>query len=193
MKTTTKTTTAREAAEMNNLIARAELRANLVALLILLLLFLGISIGSSQVTNRVIVAWDANPEPDITGYFVRYGIEGSGETNVSIAGLETTNTITGLDWASRYWFFVTASNQFLESEPSIVLFYDVMPEPVAPAVPTTITIEIELLSASGVHGPFQSVATYQFTRTNEFFFADVKSITVSTSGPVSIVPPPLPE
>jgi hypothetical protein len=189
----TKMKTATEAPGMNSLIERAQLRVNVLLILILILLFVGISIGSSQVTNRVTVLWDPNPEPDITGYFVRYGVEGSGITNVSLAGLSTSNKIDALAWASRYWFTVTASNVFLESDPSTVLFYDVMPEPVAPAAPKTITIEIRLLSASGVHGPFQNVATYQFTRTNEFFLADVASITVSTSSFVAIVPPPLPE
>ena len=98
-----------------------------------LALMFGLLTASAQ-TNAVTVAWDANPEPDVQGYYVKYGKAGETVTNaVFVSGFDnTTNQIVNLDPGSEYWFFVTATNQFLESDKSTVLTYS------TPAKPSTI-------------------------------------------------------
>jgi hypothetical protein len=193
MMTIYKTTkTAKEAEKLNNLIARAEIRANLVALLILIILSLSIWAASGQVTNRVTVAWDANPETNIVEYVVHYG-EGLviSPTPIEVsAGTNTQQVIDPLAWETDFFFYVTAKNDVgLESDPSEVLLYTTPPEPVPPAAPGVITIKLELLTSAGVAGPFTNLTTFQFVRTNEFFLAEM-TIIPDPSVPVSLVPPP---
>ncbi|HAV64248.1 MAG TPA: hypothetical protein DCY13_18010 [Verrucomicrobiales bacterium] len=76
------------------------------------------------VPNRVTVAWDPNPEPDIAGYRVYYGIVGSGVTNMVSPGTTTQQQVINLLPQTQYWFCVTAYNTAaLESDPSQVLTY----------------------------------------------------------------------
>ncbi len=74
--------------------------------------------------DRVTVAWDPNPETDIAGYNVYYGIVGSGVTNKVSPGTTTQQQVISLQPQTQYWFYVTAFNTAgLESDPSQVLSY----------------------------------------------------------------------
>jgi len=86
--------------------------------------------------DRVTVAWDANPEPDISGYQVYYGTVSAGSTNVVPVIGNTQQEIAGLQPQQQYWFYVTAKNTAgLESDPSTILFYTT-----ADNAPPTVTL-----------------------------------------------------
>lgn len=86
-----------------------------------LVVFCGTSQGAGY---SVRVAWDANPEPNISGYKLHYGPTGAGVTNVLDVGHQTSGTATNLLFTTEYFFFVTAYDAFaLESGPSPVLTY----------------------------------------------------------------------
>lgn len=145
--------------------------------LLLLLLLTGVSFG--QVTNKVTVAWDLNPEADVTGYNTYYGVVGLGVTNkLSIPA--PPQSITNLVWGSTYWFYVTATNTSgLESDPSTVLTHTF---PSFPAPPVAVTINIQLLSANQAEGPFESIESFQYEP--EQFFAVKLAIKNTTNPPV---------
>lgn len=168
-----------------------------IELILLVLLILGISalVARSQTTNVVTVAWDPNPVEDVvTGYVVYYGLTSDTVTN-KLATTETQQAITNLTWSAEHWFFVTATNAYgLESDPSTVLNYTVPEQPVIPGSPKTLRIELKILSATQILGPFTNeVASigYRYTLPMELFVADVSSITVddTNSEPVMLLPP----
>src|SRR5688572_9776205 len=83
-------------------------------------------LASSQSSGTVTLAWDANTEPDLAGYFVHYGVTSGVYLNKVNVGLVTTNTISGLVQGVSYYFAVTAYNTSgLESEPSNEIPYTV--------------------------------------------------------------------
>lgn len=85
---------------------------------------IGLAAAAHAAPDRVTVAWDPNPEPDIAGYNVYYGIVGSGVTNKVSPGNATQQQVISLQPETQYWFFVTAFNTAgLESDPSAVLTY----------------------------------------------------------------------
>lgn len=92
--------------------------------------------SSFATPDRVTVAWDPNPEPDISGYQVYYGVVNGGSTNMVPVTGSTQQQVTGLEPQRQYWFFVTAKNTVgLESDPSTVLFYTT-----ADNAPPTVTL-----------------------------------------------------
>ncbi len=124
-----------------------------VATLASLLLFTPASFAAP---DRVTVAWDANPEPDISGYQVYYGVVSSGSTNVVPVSGSTQQQVAGLQPQRQYWFYVTAKNSAgLESDPSTVLFYTT-----ADNAPPTVTLgdDARLVIAPAVIRP-TAVAT----------------------------------
>ncbi|MBI1178175.1 hypothetical protein GC207_12140 [bacterium] len=85
---------------------------------------LGLAASAFATPDRVTVAWDPNPEPDIAGYNVYYGVVGSGVTNKVSPGTATQQQVISLKPQTQYWFYVTAFNTAgLESDPSQVLNY----------------------------------------------------------------------
>lgn len=75
-------------------------------------------------SGQVTVAWDPNPETDIAGYNVYYGVVGAGVTNKVSPGNTTQQQVVSLQPHTQYWFYVTAFNtEGLESDPSQVLTY----------------------------------------------------------------------
>lgn len=77
-----------------------------------------------QAAPSVRIAWDANPETNIKGYRIYYGVNSGGSTNVIDVGHQTTGTVTNLAYSTGYFFYVTAYNVFdLESDPSQKLLY----------------------------------------------------------------------
>lgn len=64
--------------------------------------------ASAQVS--VTVAWNANSEPDVTGYTVSWGIRPGVYTATADVGNVTQHTVTGLAVDQRYYFVVQAYN-----------------------------------------------------------------------------------
>jgi hypothetical protein len=105
---------------------------------------------STSAQSSVQVAWDPNPESNIAGYKLHYGIDGLGLTNVIDVGLSTTGSVSNLAPATTYYFYVTAYNDYdLESDPSTVLYYT-SPVESPPDIPIIVTIEENLLALAPV-------------------------------------------
>lgn len=77
----------------------------------------------AQVSVRI--AWDPNPETNISGYRIYYGRTNPGSvTNMVDVGRQTSGTVANLAYSADYFFYVTAYNTFqLESDPSAPLTY----------------------------------------------------------------------
>lgn len=71
------------------------------------MLVLSAAVASAQ-TASVTVAWDANTEPDVTGYVVSWGQRSGVYTASADAGNNTQYTVNGLDVDRRYYFVVQA-------------------------------------------------------------------------------------
>jgi hypothetical protein len=73
--------------------------------------------ATDALASKVTLAWDPNPESDIAGYRVHWGV-GSGQYSYSQdVGTETIATIENLDRGVTFYFAVTAYNTAqLESE-----------------------------------------------------------------------------
>jgi hypothetical protein len=96
--------------------------------------WIGFAAAAHAAPDRVTVAWDPNPEPDIAGYHVYYGVVGSGVTNKVSPGTTTQQQVISLQAQTQYWFYVTAFNTAgLESDPSETLTYTT-PVNLAPTV-----------------------------------------------------------
>lgn len=77
-----------------------------------------------QAAPSVRIAWDPNPETNIQGYRIYYGMASGGPTNVIDVGNQAMGTVTNLAYSTGYFFYVTAYNVFeLESDPSQKLLY----------------------------------------------------------------------
>lgn len=149
--------------------------------LISALLFFSVT-AFADVTNKVTVSWNPNPEPDITAYHIYWGT--GTQTNKVSAGLNLTHSITNLAWSSNYWFFVTASNLYLESDPSEAVLYTIPAKPVKPATPSGVALDLRLLSANNILGPFKERVRFKYEVEPQFF---VTAITVTNEPP-----PPIP-
>ncbi len=90
--------------------------------LMLLLMFWGASLSASPTVR---IAWDPNPENNIAGYRIYFGLTSGGQTNIVDVGDNTVGSIANLAVATSYFFYVTAYNVFgLESDPSEILTYE---------------------------------------------------------------------
>lgn len=173
-----------------------ELVLDWITFLVLLSLAIGISalVARGQTTNQVTVAWDANPETNGITYQVYY--DEAANTNISFtvfAGTNLQQVIPPLEWDTDYRFWVTAKNDWdLESDPSEVLLYSVPAEPTMPSAPTAVNIELRILSAKGVTGPFTNqVAKLEYRYTlpiMEVFIAEVSGISAVTNQ-LALAPP----
>ncbi|HAV63985.1 MAG TPA: hypothetical protein DCY13_16665 [Verrucomicrobiales bacterium] len=96
-----------------------------------------LSTFDTRASGRVTVAWDPNPETNITHYHVLYGTASrSYPLRQTVQGL-TSTTISNLQSGVTYYFAVTAENSHgLESDPSVELSYQVPATPLnLPPVP----------------------------------------------------------
>lgn len=70
--------------------------------------------GGGDSLKEVNLAWDANTEPELTGYVIHFGTQVGGPYDQSVdVGMTTSPTapahkITGLDSATTYYFVVSA-------------------------------------------------------------------------------------
>ncbi len=96
--------------------------------------------GSVIAGSSVTLAWDANAEPDVTGYRLLYGNASGNYALSQDAGNATTTIIPNLTPGATYFFVVTAYNSAgLESLPSNEVSYlvpVVSPTPTPTPVPT---------------------------------------------------------
>jgi Bacterial Ig domain/Fibronectin type III domain len=84
----------------------------------------------------VTLGWNANPETDVVGYRIHYGVAPLNYTTVLDVGNITTATVPNLTVGVKYYFAVTAYNAFaIESLPSDEVSYTV-------AAPPSVTIAI---------------------------------------------------
>jgi hypothetical protein len=65
---------------------------------------------SALADQSVTLAWDANPEPDVSGYFVYYGTASRNYPYSTNVGNVTTATVYGLPEGVTWYFAVTAMN-----------------------------------------------------------------------------------
>lgn len=87
-------------------------------------IWIGTALNSDAAPDRVTVAWDPNPETNIAGYNVYYGVVGASVTNKVSPGTTTQQQVINLQPQTQYWFYVTAFNTVgLESDKSAVLTY----------------------------------------------------------------------
>lgn len=83
-------------------------------------------IPSAHGAQSVTLAWDPSPSTNVAGYNLYYGRVSSGSTNTIDVGGAKTNTVSGLQEARTYFFFVKAYNSArIESDPSNVINYSV--------------------------------------------------------------------
>lgn len=150
-------------------------------------------VATNAATNKVTVAWDANPEPDISEYRIYYGITDSGTTNSIAVGTTTQGDVLPLWGGLEYWFYVTAKNTAgLESDPSTVLFYET--PAIKPYTPTGLVLTFELLTSTDVIGPFTNQVQFVMSEPIKFYLAEVPKLTFETNdiSSINIVPPPPP-
>ena len=85
----------------------------------------GLLLAETHAAN-VSLAWNKNPEPDVIGYRIHYGLSGGSPASVVDAGGATNVTISGLQEGASYSFFASAYNSAgLESELSAPVSYTV--------------------------------------------------------------------
>lgn len=151
-------------------------------------------VAANAATNKVTVAWDPNPEPDIAEYRIYYGVTASGVTNSIAVGTATQGDVLPLWGGLEYWFFVTAKNTAgLESDPSTVLLYET--PAIKPNAPTGLVLTFELLTSTDVIGPFTNRVQFVMSEPIKFYLAEVPpKLTFETNdlSSANFVLPPLP-
>lgn len=71
---------------------------------------LSAAISTLRADQSVTLAWDPNPEPDVSGYLVYYGTASRNYPSSTNVGNVTTATVYGLQEGRSYYFAVTAKN-----------------------------------------------------------------------------------
>ena len=113
------------------------------------LLFCAVLAVAPSSSQAVTLGWD--PTPGANGYKLHYGTSSSNYTSVVDAGASTTNRITGLQIGTKYYFAVSAYNDFGESDYSTEIAYTVTNAPAVISAPPSVTANKETLqSISGV-------------------------------------------
>jgi hypothetical protein len=78
---------------------------------------------------QVTIAWDKNPEPNITGYKMHYGTTNGRYDYTVDVGDNTSCTISGIEPDQTYYFAATAYNEIGESDFSEEIVYRISSEP----------------------------------------------------------------
>lgn len=87
--------------------------------------------ASANTLHTVTLAWDANPEIDISGYRLYMGTVSQQYSQTIDAGSNTTLPVGSLEFGTTYYFAVSAiNNAGVESELSKELVVTVAPPPV---------------------------------------------------------------
>src|SRR5687767_871590 len=83
-------------------------------------------LNTAGANQNVTFAWDPNPEPDVAGYRIYYGVTSGNYTNIVDTGNTTSATIGNLTGGTTYYFVLTAYNAVgLESPHSGEISYSV--------------------------------------------------------------------
>ncbi len=107
------------------------------ALLVPILCFYVIVAVSSPITNpSVSLAWDASTSPEVTGYYIHYGVVSGYYTNKLDAGTNLHYTVGNLTQGKLYYFAATAHDDMTTESPySNEVSYQV-PTNSVPSAPT---------------------------------------------------------
>ena len=133
---------------------------------------------------EITLAWDQNPESDVTGYKIYYGqSSGSYSTTVDV-GNYTSCVISGLEIGVTYYFVVTAYTSEAESGYSDEISYTIPEEndpPTANAGPDQTVNEGATVTLNGSNSSDtdDGIASYQWTQTGG------TSVTLSSATAVS--------
>ena len=94
-------------------------------ILLLVVAFLGFSHAAlAGPASPLTLQWQGSTDPDVAGYALYYGVDGSPITNRMDVGLGTTAIVTDLTVSSTYSFYVVAYDVSQnESDPSNLLLY----------------------------------------------------------------------
>lgn len=104
------------------------------------LLFTLLAALSIATAATVTLQWDANPEPDIVAYELRYGPDPKALTGKSRVLALTTQTTVQLE-PGIYHFEVVAIGRYgLVSAPSNRVVYEVLPLQAPPTAPKGLTV-----------------------------------------------------
>jgi hypothetical protein len=95
------------------------------------------------------LAWDANPESDISGYLLSYGTSPGSSTATLATGKVTNATVSGLEEGKTYYFTLKAVNASgLQSDPSAEISHRVPTSASSPSVTLIANSGWSLVSAS---------------------------------------------
>ncbi|RYD59668.1 MAG: tandem-95 repeat protein, partial [Verrucomicrobiaceae bacterium] len=104
-------------------------------------------------TNSVSLAWDRNPETNISGYRLQYGLTQGTFPNVIDAGNATSATVTGLNQGTTYYFTVVAYNTMGQTSPSSsVVTYTVPGAPNTAPTANSFSLTVTEDEAAGATG-----------------------------------------
>jgi cytoskeletal protein RodZ len=73
-----------------------------------LVLLLSLGFARTALGGQVTLAWDPNPEPEVSGYRLHYGLSSGDYTTTIDVGNVTTHVLDGLTEGRAYFFVVTA-------------------------------------------------------------------------------------
>ena len=105
------------------------------------------------------LAWNPNPETDISAYRLSYGTSSGQYSQVVNAGRNTRATVSNLEQGKTYYFVVTAVNYAgMASDPSIELIYNGAPAPAIAAASSFALLEQSAPSVSSLSSVYASPA-----------------------------------
>jgi uncharacterized repeat protein (TIGR01451 family) len=137
------------------------------------------SVSPAGAATEVVLAWDANIEPDLAGYRIRYGTSPGNYTLglVQVSKATTTTTITGLNAATTY-YFVAHAYDFADNES--------FPSNEVSAVPTVVVGPVLTLSLSDSPDPVSAggdiTYTLDYGNTGD---RDATGVTISSAIPAN--------
>jgi len=133
------------------------------ALVVFLLLLLTLLVRADQ---SVTLAWDPNPEPDVSGYIVYFGNASRNYPYHTNVGNVTTATVYGLQEGLTYFFAITATNTSgLESDYSNEVT-NAVPNDITNKVPTITPVGDQIIVVNGSVTAFFTVGDVETAAAN---------------------------
>ena len=133
--------------------------------IIALLILFNFSLPNISLAGEVTIQWD--PSDQATGYKLHYGIQSQSYDSIVDVGLQQQYTVVGLNDDQRYYFAVTAYNEYGESNFSEELLYEpilnsVNQPPIADAGPDQTVNELTEVTLNGSNStdPDNGISTY---------------------------------
>jgi hypothetical protein len=127
---------------------------------------IGLTAAANAAADKTVdLAWNANPEPDVAGYRLRYGTTSGIYTNTVDAGSSLSATATGLDGGTTYYFTVVAYNTSGQTSPNSGEVAYTVPgipnaAPIAEAFSLTTTEEVDVAATLSAVDPDGDPVTY---------------------------------